>query len=418
MQTLSFIEEKKFNGFDDIKELVKEFYKKKITVSYDQITAETIKRRIIFTCSKKVRNYTFDNIALECNGLILETSRGPVPEWKLVMMPLLSPKTDVNTRKINDWLSENLFEVYAMEDGTTINLYYYNEKWVISTARGIEMNNIKFNTLTYQSLLEECILQYVNEVSEFYSALNKNFCYTFGFKHPDMHPFKEDGNDVYKFWSIQQVDISSIISPENKLSPQREKILSLPIQKKFSFKTKNMHSLYKRLKSAYDDYIDGKHLNYGYILVSKNPSITLEYSVIMLESTLMKSIRNLWYNGSYVECCKIRNYDRINIILLNSYLDDSRHDVFLELFPQYAEEFNKLEQYEDSMVNTIFKLIKDPNDEKKNAHADILLPLVNEVKNTLTIDMHDKPIQKIRDIIHSNIYINIYYMICYPSTNN
>jgi hypothetical protein len=411
MQTLSFIEENKFNGFDDIKELVGAFYKKKITVSYEPITSESTKRRVIFTCSKKVRNYTFDAIALECNGLILEASKS---KWKLLAVPMLSPKTDVNTRKINDWLGENLFEVYAMEDGTAINLYYYNDRWTISTARGFDMNNVKFNEMTYQALLEECITKYV-KLEDFYQALDQNFCYTFGFKHPDMHPFREGNTDIYKIWSIQQVDLRTSCEAENALQPRREKVLpALPTQKKFNFKTRNMHNLYKRLKTAYDDFMDGRLPNYGYILVSNNPGITGEYSVLMLESSLMKVIRNLWYNGSYVECSRIRNCNRINLILLNSYLDETRHDLFLDLFPQYSNKFDDIKQHEESIVKDIYSLIKGTAD-TLSPNGSILQPLANEVKNILTIDIHDKPMQKIRDIIHSNKNIYVYYDICFPT---
>ncbi len=399
MQTLAYIEEKKYNGIDDIKEIVNDFYKKKITVSYEPLVENNSKRRVIFTCSKKVRNYTFDEIALECNGLILESIG---EKWNALVVPMLSPKTDVNTRKINEWLSENIYEVCAMEDGTTINLYNYEGRWIISTARGFNMNDVKFNNLTYQVLLDECISRYTS-TEDFYKALDENYCYTLGFKHPDMHPFREGKEeDIYKVWCIQKVNLA-----ENSLVPQRGSFLKeLPLQKKINFKTKNMHNLYKRLKSSYDDYISGRSPNYGYILVSNKPNTTKEFSVLMLESSLMKSIRNLWYNGTYVLCSKARECDRISLILLNSYLDDTRHATFLNLFPQFSEKFVEFEKKEDEMMGSIYAIIKKTNETETNA---ALQYLANEVQSTLTISLYSNPTQKIKDIIHCNKYIYAYY---------
>jgi hypothetical protein len=413
MQTISYLKDRNFTGLDDIKDIVNDFYKKKITVSYDSIitSEDNQSRRVIFTCSKTLRNYTFDNIALECNGLLLEASS---EGWRPLVVPILSPKTNVNTRKINEWLAEGLFEVYAMEDGTVVNLYYYNNEWTLSTARGIDMKDVKFNNLTYKQLLDESLSQVV-EVDAFYNELDKSYCYTLGFKHPDMHPFKEGNPDaIYKVWSIQQVSLLNYNDKVNKFVPERNPIMdNLPTQKKFNFKTRNMHNLYKKLSLAMTDFIDERRPNYGYILVSSQPDITMEFSVLMLESSLMKSIRNLWYNGSYTKFSKAHDYERNNLIFLNSYLDDTRYEIFLSLFPNFAEEFKRLEAAEHTMINDIYALIKETDNLSDYPKVDILRTLADKVKSTLTVDLHDKPLQKIRDVIHSNEFIDAYYHICF-----
>jgi len=397
MNTVNYLKEKNYNGINDIKLIVKDFHKKKITVSYENETKEE-KRRVIFTCSKSLRNYTFDILCSECNGLILEAS---TEGWNILVMPILSPKSNINTNKINNWLAEDLYNIYAMEDGTVINLYYYENEWVISTARGIYMNKVKFNTLTYQEMLEECV-EKVYDVKTFYKNLDTSSCYTIGFKHPDLHPFQEGSKTpIYKIWSIQSIDVKSLTKPMRK--PIMEKF---PVQRKYQFKTKNMHNLYKRLSSALQDYLEGKRPNYGYIMVSKNPNITHEFSIIMLESFLMSTIRNLWYNSAYIEFSKAKEYTKQNVILLNSFLDDNRTNTFTALFPKYISEFNIYKKNEDKLIEDIYDNIKNNTNESLNI---VVQSLLEEVKNTINIELHDNPLQKIKDIIHNTKYFDHYY---------
>ncbi len=401
MNTLNFVEEQKLDGLEEIKKLTQIFYKKKITIGYDAMIEDN-KRRVIFTCSKSLRNYTFDSIGQECNGLILEASN---EGWRPLVIPIMSPKSNVNTGQINLWLSKNLYEIYSMEDGTVINLYYYKNNWVISTARGIDMNNVVFNKLSYQEMLDQCLEKY--DIYNFYDSLDKNKSYTLGFKHPDMHPFKEGlEDDLYKIWSIQSVQLNF-----QNFTPSREPFLEkLPTQKKYTFKTRNMHNLYTRLSSALEDYKNyNKKPNYGYILVSSAPETTKEFTVIMLESSLMNAIRNLWYNAAYIKYSSEKKYDKIKLILLNSYLDDTRAELFISLFPQYKKEFKRFDEIEVKLINDIYDSIKN----KSEVNNNLVCTLANEVKININVELYENPLQKIRDIIHTNKYINAYYMFYY-----
>jgi hypothetical protein len=52
-----------------------------------------------------------------------------------------SAKTHINMNFANEQLRQNKYDIYALQDGTTINLYYYENKWHMASARGISVND-------------------------------------------------------------------------------------------------------------------------------------------------------------------------------------------------------------------------------------------------------------------------------------
>ncbi len=397
MNTIEYIQDKKFTGLDDIKELRAYFYKKRITVSYEPEILDN-KRRVIFSCSKTIKTQVFDDICLDCNGLILEA-----PEWKPLCIPIPTSKNNLNTTKINGYIKANKYDIYQIEDGTIVNLYFYGDKWTISTSRGYDMNDVKFNSLTYNELLKECLDKSNVSPQDFYNTLDKNKCYTFGFKHPDIHPFWEGKESVYKVWFIRSVNLTDLIVYSN--TP----LDSIPQQKKVNVGVKNMNFIYKKLKNAYDNYVENGHVNYGYILADKNVNTLGDDSMIILESSLLQNIRNLWYNGAYIKFSQTHNFDRIKTILLHAYLDDNRTEKFLTLFPQYSNEFVEFSKLESNIVAKVYEEIKNGSENIGSPYS----PLVKSVNSIITVQTHENPCKKIKDIIHSNEYIQYYYNLIY-----
>lgn len=409
MNTLQYLNESKFTGLDDILDLKKDMFKRRITISYENSLKDG-KRRIIFTGSKSLRIAGFDQMCMECNGLILEASNNG---WRMLCIPVFSPKSNITSKTVNTWLYNKVYDIYAIDDGTIVNLYYHNAHWVISTSRGIDMNNMVFNTISYQNMLEECIKKYT-PLDKFYNSLDKKYCYTFGFKHPDMHPFSEGPTKKFKLWSVQQVCISDLTFFKNPVS-------GIPTQKKLEYDIKNIHQLYKKLSAAYDAYVNGKLPNYGYMLVSNDTYITADHSILLLESSLLKTIRALWYNSSYTKFSKSKNMDRIKIIILSSYLDDENANKFITLFPQYAPEFKNIDSVECELIQNIYKnIVHNANVISAGTSRvmnDVSLVLTNKVVNTMDVKLHEKPLQKIRDIIHIVGNIEYYYAIWNDATS-
>lgn len=431
MNVIDFLKANSYNGLTDYQEIREQLYKKGIYVSYENMDgssdtspAGNKTKRFIFTSSKRSRNENISKIALESNGLILEA-----PSWKPIVIPPTSPRNIVDTKTANKLLHNNLYDIYYIEDGTIVNLYFYNNEWVISTAKGINVNNVIFNNLPYAQMFNEALEQIGINVDDFYSKLNKANCYTFGFKHPDLHPFMEfKDTPITKVWFVQMVvDVVSYESLSKVI--RNSPIPGIPNHRLTKFPIKSMKTLYSALKNAYNDFVNKKRINYGFMLVAKNPAEFVDhpdYTSLLLESGLMNYIRNLWYDSSYTNFIKSREYNRVETILLNSFLDINRNSIFNVLFPQYNDFFNELERMETYIVDKIYNKIKsaDPTvnitptggnqisvEDVEPTEDNIIDLLVNNVNEILNIHTHERPKQKIRDIIHTPDNIDIFYKL-------
>lgn len=390
LKTIEYIREKNYTGLDDIKELRRDFFNKSINVSYDA-ELDNGCRRVIFTSSKNLRSRTFDQINTECNGLILEA-----PQWKPLVIPLPTAKSQIDASKASQFLKQGLYNIYKVQDGSVINLYYY-DKWTVATARGIDMNNCVFNNKSYFQMLTEILERANLDFEKFTDGLDKKVSYSFGFKHPDMHPFREGTNaDVYKIWFIQSVNSQGEVSME---SPLQEIPPQVKLEKMLPIKV-----LFKNLKAAYNNFVGYQDINYGYILRCEGNYDLQDYSMVLLESSLMNYIRNLCYNSTYSNISREIEIDYETVILLSAYLSDNKREVFLNLFPQYEETFLNLDKQEEDMIKNVYKYIKVEKKEKD----DVLEYLSEQVNKNITINLHDKPLQKIRDIIHNIKNICVY----------
>lgn len=103
---------------------------------------------------------------------------------------------------------------------------------------------------------------------------------------------------------------------------------------------------------AYDEFDENGTIDYGYILFAKTPAG--DHSVLILESNLLSIIRNLWYNQSYVHFSNKFQFSREQLILLISYIDDAKYQLFNRLFPQYKTEFDRFSKLEAQLVQEIF----------------------------------------------------------------
>ena len=417
MNTIQYLKNKNFNGINDADEIRKSLYNKYISVSYERDLTDG-KRRYIFTSKNQKSGNKIEPIHKEANGLILEA-----PGWKVLLSPINFPKNNIDSKIANSLLNSNAYDIYYLEDGTVIGLYYWAHinKWVISTARGIDVSDVIFNTKSYKTILDECIEKNGSNAIEFFNNLDKNLCYSFGFKHPDMHPFKEGREDfVYKLWFIQSCDIDNNFEV-NRVSPWE----AIPNQKKVNFTVNTVGQLFNDLTRSYDDFknsIGGEPIvNYGFILVAnKKLEKNIDYSTLLLESKLLNCIRNLWYDASYLKFSKSRSYNKEDVILLNSFIDKTRIHVFNVLFPQYKNEQDEIMAIEQKIVdkvhnkltnldtNTIPEIQSTANTDNIDDIIDILC---QQVKSKVTISQYERPKLIIKDVIHNCDNIDFFYII-------
>ena len=229
MNTIKFIEDLNETDKSKIRSTI---YKSGILSTYN----EEDNRMIFYTSkNKKFLNFPNDiakNIWLECNGLVLD-----MKSMKPLVIPQKTFIKSIDTNEVNLNLSKDLYDISLIEDGTTISLYYSDnlDSWRISTQKGYDVTDKMWGSQTYKSIIDDILIVYNIEKIDFFDSLNKSKCYTFGFKHPSMHPFREGKPDpIIKMWFIQSTELISpyIVSTEfdNPKIP-KQTVYNFPLEK-------------------------------------------------------------------------------------------------------------------------------------------------------------------------------------------
>lgn len=337
------------------------FYKKYIKTTFEEKNDENSDNRRILFYSVPNKANTDDSYVRECNGLILEMN-----SWKILCLPP-RPLTRIFKKGIVNMYLNNknpLYDLYEANDGTTLNFYYYNltssnKKWCMSTTRGYDVAKLKWKNKTYEDVFHEVLEKNNIKPDSFYNSLDKDKCYSFGFKHPEFHPYWEGRNKpVYKIWFIQSVNLSE---KENSITVNLENspLDEIPRQRKLSthimLDKKEFKQIGKLLKYA------NSRLGpmFGYILRSKYPEKTGCHSDILIESKILRNIRKMVYTRNNKNESENNNYDRENYFILKAFLSRRDYLTFFRLFPQYKEQH-------DLCKETIDKLVDCMIDEKNN----------------------------------------------------
>ncbi len=395
MNTIAYLNDKKYTGVDDIKQLRADFFKQRITVSYE--VRDGACRRLIFSCAKSIKmSQKLTPIQVECNGLIVETDG---TTWTPLVVPIPTSKCKLNTRLVNEYLSMNYYNIYPVYDGTIINLYFYDGAWVISTARGFQMNRQVFNEMTYEDIISDILQRLTSSLDEFYANLDTTRCYSFGFKHPDIHPFLECGEPVFDMWYIQSVALDDILNVD--LYTDNEYICSvIGVQQPIQFSVRKIHELFV-LKEDAINTMSGDKPCFGFILRGSADNVGHDNINLLLESSLMRAIRQLWYDGHSNKFIVNRGYDRTKLILLNSYLDESRTEMFTKVFPQFVQSLDEIRARIQSLVDQVVEYRSIPELE--------CAPIVRFFDNEVSKITSSNSREIIASIIVVPKYIDTYY---------
>lgn len=305
-----------------------------------------------------------------CNGVVLEFGT-----WKILSIPppMFNPRFRVTE------LSKNInkYEVYEIKDGTTVTLYYYNNKWCFNSTNGFDVSDFRWTgTSTYASAFDEVSKLYPDFSLD---KLQKDHCYTIGFRHHDFHPLKVDPQ---KLWLVRSYDIN------NKEQVTDENI-GLPAQTlaKFPVKAyKNLVNFMMELNNAsFNSYMnsvksDGEPkpdvqpaIHYGYILRCSSAGA---HSNILLESELLKRIRLFVYNlpKHKSEYTPVTPETRVEYTVLKAFLDYQNKSTFFTLFPQFTPNYHKYTNIFNKITNKVMLALKS-----KNARDTLILNQISPV---------------------------------------
>lgn len=296
---------------------------------------------------KVVHDDTNTELWKECNGLILDCS--DIDNIKPLVIPQYSFISHYDKNILQKFISDGLYDVYKIEDGTVINLYYYenNECWTISTNRGIDMNNCKFNDISYIKMLEDVLYKKNIEIDKFFESLNKETCYTFNIKHNSIHKFNNNEGINNNIWFLQSVHIPTLTRNNNL---DIDYISEIKNQESTEYNEKIIN---KYSEKSINDYINKNNINLGYILKSKNPELTHIHSNILIESNLMRKIRQLLYNNKFIKMSNKFDIDRKSLTVIDAYLNINNSNLFINLFPEYKYMYDILHDMTNSQINNI-----------------------------------------------------------------
>lgn len=291
-------------------------------------------RMILYHLNKEKISKNFDNpIVKECNGLVLTKQLHvlcmPIPAFT-PMNRLDKIKKEYTAKYIND------YDLIKIQNGSIINLYFYNGKWVVSTMRGYEMNNVKWfgTNMTFSQVFDEC------GGKDLYEKLDTKKCYTFNISHPKMHVLTETliltQVAEYDLANNESVPLSLNVSPQIKL----EKLF-------------NFWELISMNKTALDNAVNNKGLWYGFILKDTTGKHKGDLQNMIFESSLMKAINAMVNHKRYNELSKSANITREQAIVLYNYLEKN---MFIRLLPHYSHEFQRFDTIANEIVLTISEL--------------------------------------------------------------
>jgi len=414
MNTIAYLKEQKYTGDDkDIGKIRDDFKTYGIKVSY---SPDEKNRRLIFSATKQFRQSNeFGGFVSECNGLLLKAG-----SWEPLVIPPRTFKSNITVDVVNAGLARGEYEIFEAQDGTMVSLYYFDKSWRMATVKGFDVTYLKWNGKVYNQAFKEILRARGVDVGEFYNSLDKAQCHTFCFTHPDFHPFWQGKSreELMNLTFVQSTTPSGEVSRENKFDADQIG------EQKMGTQFTNIRNIFKELPRSLRKYTNSGETCFGYILRYRNDveitSANAMHSHIFLESRLLQTIRRLFYSGQFNIAVKEKKFDRSKYIIVNAFLDKKTNDSFIQLFPQYQDDFDELETISIKLIKRIID-IHTANSEQTNTPAEVSAVsvdklassaefLLNALTQVFTLDVKARDCARvISSFILDTNFIDIFY---------
>lgn len=367
--------------------------------------------RLIISVNNKYIDYT-KPAHCECNGLVVE-----YPSWKILSVPPRTLDRRPVMSEVVDYITNGT--VYEAADGTTVTLYWYGEKWCMSSANGIDVSHYKW---TGPSTYFEAICSAAEQYGFDFDQLDKSKCHTIGFRFEDYHPLS---TDPCKIWFVQSVDLAAV-NEAGVIGAEYDNSHGLPVQPtlKTQLSGKQLSAwMLEKNSAALINYCNNpcaEEVHYGFV-------IRTDTRDILLESTLMHFIRCYVYNMPkvYRGRIKVAPESRIEYILLRVYLLNTPKRQFTQIFGQFADRFAVYDEIFGQLSNCVVQLLRNrcqgiatPSPQFKNKKLTEFTPkisalaavLAEYIRNSAQInvmDAHGPGI--VHDFIMTNKNLDMYF---------
>lgn len=385
----------------------------------------TVVKRVLLTQTRERSNYKYP-LSYEANGIVLDAST-----WKVLSLP---------SHALNDRMPHaecisklNTFSVYRIIDGTAITLYYNGStaepidvtKWTMSSTNGYDVSNYKWiGPKTYTEAFSDVAAMYPNFS---FAKLDPNCSYTIVFRHPDFHQFAAGSTmyasviscfnvttckQVYKFdigiEGQKPVDMKTVMQLDDAAEPtQKEQFTYL--QQSNSNALNNYLAAVVTANATPDQVLaraktaDPASIHYGYILRSGTANV-------ILESTLLKKIRQFMYNLPRGDKLKellaagviIDNTTRTRYCTLRAFLSPADRKLFFDLFPQFHADTVQYATMLSQLSLRILNCFKN-----KKARSRLSTSTVDSTTSTNSV-MLDRIAVHMFDYISSKEKLNVY----------
>ncbi len=356
-----------------------------------------------------------------CNGCVIDTVK-----WNVISYPPIAFNKRHISELIESYFKQGLYDVIKVIDGTVVTIYYWRNRWNISSSNNYDISsNYWIGELTYAEIIydlfkrlypdsiEQCGIELIDNTTLNFNKLNKNKSYTIGFRHHNFHPLLKDPECM---WNIQNVNTSNGKKEFNDGIPGilNQKIItainSLD-QLKYNTKTSILDA----------SRIENPVFNYGYILRSKDISVTKECSNILISSPLLLKIKKNIYDYP-VNSLKqyITHLNRFEYIALKNFFNKSEKNDMIQLYPQLVEKFNIYNKCINETILCTMTLLKNKQmglTEPLNFQTCIITLAYSLLKHISKFEALD-PFNKDTELVLKDYYSNIEYCILFINCIN
>jgi hypothetical protein len=288
-----------------------------------------------------VKNYTYDSK----NYSILSQDKDNVTrEWVMsgkcirsVIMyegkvSCVSPFKSVKLDEF-DWSVPSELQITKFIDGTMINIFYNGAEWVLSTRSTVGGNVSFFRSdtfVTFRKMFDDALSNDYDIHSEFYDDLDKTCSYSFVLQHPTNRIVTPIEKPVIHLIGIYKIDGHNV----EYVDPFKSNVVC--------------------------------KINRPQLIMFDNPSIeTLTESLSNTNWSMMgihvmnksTGIRTKCRNPKYEEMRRLRgNQPKLQYRFLELLHDKEDIDSFIEIWPEYTEQFNMYRSKLTRMCKTIYDI--------------------------------------------------------------
>lgn len=264
-------------------------------VSDDRIFTDGLNTSgLIVLCSDNMYKFSRE-LQDQCNGVVINYNFNESTKFNILAVP---PGAFDDNFRLGKLLSDPTAKIYSAIDGTTCTLFHYNNKWIISTARGCNMNDQSWSgDITFEQALFECGSQY----SFSYDKLDPKFIYTVGFSHPKMHPIATKPSSWLISVSLRGYDHHTdadnlMLLPGTELLPPQ-----LPVSVDFK-------SMTTQCNNSITNYLNGSDPVYGYVIRTSSGSYLVRSKLMMFIKRYYHTIPDDIPADRKKNYCNIRGY--------------------------------------------------------------------------------------------------------------